>query len=90
LSQDSQQTKKEYFLPEWVTEVFYGGEWHDVEEGSFREGVETTRGTMTIYVDSYTRDLVFLKEEVIGYKIKPREFRPVVVTAPDDGDHESW
>jgi hypothetical protein len=84
LSQDSRQTKKEYFLPEWVIGVFYGSEWHDVEEGSFRENVETTRGTMMVYVDSYSRELIFLKEEITGYKIKPREFRPVVVTV--DGD----
>lgn len=83
MSRDNQPTKQ-YFLPEWVIAVLYMGEWYDVEEGSLSEGVETSQGTMSIYVDSYTREIIFLKEEITGYKIKYREFRPVVVTPEDD------
>lgn len=79
-SPDSRSTKnKEYFLPEWVTGIHYAGSWYDVEEGSFRQGVQTTRGTMTIYVDSYSDEVIFLEERITGYRIKQQEFRPVVV-----------
>lgn len=69
----------EYFLPEWVNEVFYGGQWHEVKEGSLRQGVQTTRGTITIYVDGYSDQIIFLEEKITGYRIANREFRPVVV-----------
>ena len=79
MSQDKRQTSADYFLPEWVVGVLYMGEWHEVAEGTLKEGVETERGTMTVYADQYSGEIVFLKEEITGYRIKPREFRPVVI-----------
>lgn len=70
---------KPYFLPEWVTGIFYGGQWHDVQEGTFRTGIKTAYGTSVIYIEDFTKEVVFLREEITGYKIKQREFKPVVV-----------
>jgi len=74
---------KPYFLPEWVTGVFYGGQWHDVQEGSFRPDIKTTYGTSVVYIEDFTKEVVFLEEKITGYKIKQREFKPVVVQAAD-------
>jgi len=76
--------KGQYFLPEWVVGILYHGDWHEVEEGSLREGVETTRGTMAIYVDAYSKEVIFLKEEITGYRIKQQEFRPVLIIEDEE------
>lgn len=67
-----------YFLLEWVTGIFYGSRWHDVREGTLKEQT-TSRGKRLVYVDQYTDEIIFLEERVTGFKIKQREFRPVVV-----------
>jgi len=77
---DSQSTSiREYFLPEWVVGILYNGEWFEIEEGSLKEKIQTPRGTMTIYIDPFSKEVVFLKEEIMGFRIKQQEFRPVLV-----------
>ena len=77
MSSDSLRTDP-YFLLEWVIGIFYGGNWHFVEEGSLKEQ-SGPRGKRVVYIESYTNEIVFLEEKITGFKIKPREFRPVVV-----------
>ena len=73
----------EYFLEEWVIGVHYAGHWHDVKEGSFKESVPSAHGLVTIYQDPYDDHLNIIRVPITGYRIAPREFRPVVVVQDD-------
>ena len=91
---DSHTTNRQFFLPEWIKGVHYAGSWHEVKEGTFKEGVPSAHGLISIYQDPYDDQLCFVKAPITGYRMTHREFRPVVVQtimeAPDDGDQESW
>lgn len=76
-------SRDEYFLPEWVIGVFYGNKWYEVEEGSLKT-ISTERGRMTVYVDEYSKEVVFLSFPITGWRIKQREFRPVVVETQEE------
>jgi hypothetical protein len=81
---DSRSTDgPEYFLEEWVNGIHYGEMWHDVEEGTFKEGILSAHGIITIYQDPYEHLLYIVKVPITGYRIAPREFRPVVVDTED-------
>ena len=81
MSQDSQPTSHNkyelgaLFLPEWVIEIYYGGNWYQIEAGTYRE-VETEAGETVIYVDPFSSDLVILAHPVTGWKIKKPESEP--------------
>lgn len=77
------QSIKNHFLEEWVTSIFYGGEWNDVEDGTLKENVKDVRGLMSTYIDKHTKEVVFITEKITGYRIKQREFRPVVVDSKE-------
>lgn len=57
------------FLPEWVTEVYYGGHWYPVEESSYRE-ISTEDGETVVYRDSFSKELVIVTVQIQGWKIK--------------------
>jgi hypothetical protein len=65
-----------YFPPQWIVGIFYGGRWHDVEEGSFREGIDTDHGPMAVYRDPFNKDAVFLVEPITGFKVRKPEPPP--------------
>lgn len=73
LSQGSPATDTQvgvYFLPEWVTSIFYGGTWHVVKDGTFREGIATDHGEMSVYEDPFDGEITFVLETITGYRIK--------------------
>lgn len=69
-SQDNLVIEGQFFLPEWVVGVFYGGRWNDVKEGSLREGILSDYGEMVVYEDPFAGELVFVLEPITGYKVK--------------------
>lgn len=71
LSQGSPPTETgQYFLPEWITGVFYGGCWHEVREGTFREGIGTDQGDMAVYEDPFDGQILFITEPITGFRVK--------------------
>lgn len=75
---DSPPTK-DYFLLEWVTSIYYGGVWYEIEEGTLRE-VTTPMGAMLVYIDKFSTEVTFVKTDIVtGWTIKQTTFRPVVV-----------
>lgn len=79
MSQGSPPTK-DYFLPEWVTGVFYGDDWYNIQEGSLKY-LLTSKGVLATYLDPYSNEVVFVRVDMItGWRITQREFRPVVVS----------
>jgi hypothetical protein len=79
LSQGSQPTEfpeSVYFPPHWIVGVFYGGSWHDVEEGSFKEGICTDHGPMAVYRDPFNKEAIFLTERITGFRVKKPEDPP--------------
>ena len=87
-SQDSQPTESEpkvgqFFLPEWVVGVLYSGRWHDVKEGTFREGISTDHGDLAVYEDPFDGNVVFVLDSIIGYRVKkPPPLPPPVESNP--------
>jgi hypothetical protein len=67
-STDTQATQ--YFFPEWVTGVFYGGHWEQVKLGTYQEGIPTDHGDMVTYVDPFDDEIVFVLEPITGYRVK--------------------
>lgn len=75
MSQDSPPTDYEIgklFLPEWVTEIFYGKNWYPVQPKTYRE-IETDSGDTIVYKDAFSKEIVILLEPVTGWKIKQPE-----------------
>lgn len=71
--QDNPPTEIQYWFPTWVTGIFYGGQWHDVAQGKFREGVLTDHGDMTAYEDPFSGEKIFITEKITGYRVKEPE-----------------
>ena len=89
---DNQQTEgqpAQYFFPEWVTGVFYGGHWHDVKPESFVEDLPTIdHGTMSVYQDPFTQEMVFVVEQITGFKVKkPVPPEPKATVTPIHREH---
>lgn len=63
------------FLPEWVEEIFYAGQWFKIELGSFNDFV-SDHGETTVYKDPFDGMVVILTQPVIGYKIRQPEPEP--------------
>lgn len=60
------------FLPEWVTEIYYGNLWYPVKEGTYRE-TQSEHGDTFVYQDSFSDELIILVQPVYGWKIKQPE-----------------
>ena len=60
------------FLPEWVTEIYYGGTWYQVKEGTYKE-IITEDGETVVYRDPFSDDLVIITQTVMGWKVKTPE-----------------
>ena len=70
-TEEQAQTQTQFFFASWVTAIFYGGRWHDVQPGSFKEGIGTDHGEMAVYKDTFNLDeVVFITEPITGYKVK--------------------
>lgn len=64
----------QYFFPEWVVGVFYGGHWEPVKIGSFKEGVPTDdHGSLVVYEDPFNGEIVFVMEPITGFRVKKPE-----------------
>lgn len=70
LTTEGEFTDSVYFPPQWIVGVFYGGHWHDVEEGSFKEGLVSDHGQMAVYRDPFNQDAVFITEPITGFKVR--------------------
>lgn len=55
--------------PELITEVFYAGQWFQIEQGSYRK-FDTDAGLTHIYRDPFSEELVSITEKVTGYKFQ--------------------
>lgn len=62
-----------YFFPSWVSSVFYGGSWHMVKPGTYKENIETDHGVMVVYEDPFDGEIIFVKEIIKGYRVKKPE-----------------
>jgi hypothetical protein len=63
------------FLPQWVEEIFYAGEWFKIEPGSLNDFV-SDHGDTTVYKDPFDGMIVILTQPVEGYKIRQPEPDP--------------
>lgn len=67
---DETQTQTQFFFPEWIVGVFFGGRWHDVKEGSFREGISTDHGEVSFFEDPFSGEAIFILQPITGYRVK--------------------
>ena len=44
-----------------------------VQVGTYKENVETDHGPMTVYEDPFDGEVIFVKEEIKGYRVKKPE-----------------
>jgi hypothetical protein len=63
------------FQPNWVVEVYFGNEWHDVKKGTYREIKELNQVTWIDSIDDLT--VVAHEEEVVGWKLRIPEGKVV-------------
>ena len=83
MSSDNPSTESQPFLPEWVTEVFYGGQWHQILLGSFRR-TRTDYGVVYTYEDPYSRESVYVATDIEGYKFRKPELSANVIQLNSD------
>lgn len=60
------------FLPEWVEEIFYAGQWWKIEPGTFNDFV-SDHGDTVVYKDPFDESIVVITEQVTGFKFKTPE-----------------
>lgn len=73
LSSDNPPTEiGKYFEREWVTEIYYGGEWYQVKPGTY-QSFSTQDGLVYSYEDPVDAESVVVSEEVKGYKFRKPE-----------------
>lgn len=64
--QISPQTR--LFLPQWITEIYYGGTWHPVLIASYEEFQITSDQELVRYIDPFDTHYVVLSIPVTGWK----------------------
>ena len=67
----------QFFFPNQIVGIFYGSRWHEVKEGTFKDGIDTAdHGEMSVYMDPFSEEIIFLTEHISGFKIKKPEPPP--------------